>query len=203
MKFPLSRRACISFAVPLLLAPACLGNSGGKPVTEEHFFDNFKTVVASAEQDGYTPYWLGRGFQAGGLEFRGPFAGDIGFSTGITGGGAQFAYYATFDPSRFAGDLTLILFSEHAWAQSPQNRPPPPGAAQRAVTVGGNTGTLTTASDPAGMPGGMILQLQLGATTILAVVPHLVPRTPGPDPSPLADEATFLAVMQNLRPYPQ
>jgi len=44
------------------------------------------------------------------------------------------------------------------------------------------------------------LQMQLGATTLLAIVPASFPL---PNPNPLIDEATFLAVMQNLRPYPQ
>ena len=200
MKFPLSRRACISFAVPLLLAPACLGNSG-KPVTEDHFFDNFKTVVATADKDGYTPYWLGRGFQAGGLEFRGPFAGDIGFSTGITGGGAQFDYYATLVPGHGAVTLSISLYSPQAWAQSPRNHPAPPGASQGAVTVGIHGGQLVTVRDSIGVA--RYLEVQLGATVLFAIVNQSIPQTPGPDPNPLADEATFLAVMQNLRPYPQ
>ena len=55
---------------------SCSGSSR-EPATDEHYFENFKTAIASADTDGYTPYWLGRGFTAGGLTFAGPYVGDL------------------------------------------------------------------------------------------------------------------------------
>jgi hypothetical protein len=165
-------------------------------VTVEHYYDNFKTVVASAPRDGYTPYWLGREFTANSLMFRGPYVDDF---TDVLGGGAQFHYDATV-PGVGPVDLMILVFSERAWVQSPLNRPPTPGARQTAVVVGTHAGQLTTFPGPAGMPEGLLLELRLDTTTVLAIVPASFPL---PNPNPLIDEQTFLDVMQNLRPYPQ
>src|SRR5438477_8233438 len=69
------RIACagtICGAVVLLGACSALGTGA-----RDQAYKNFLTAVAKAPQDGYTPYWLGRECEAGGLTFTGPSVPDF------------------------------------------------------------------------------------------------------------------------------
>ncbi|HEX5480361.1 MAG TPA: hypothetical protein VFY79_11650, partial [Dehalococcoidia bacterium] len=79
-------------------------------VTHQHFVNNYKTVAASASADHYTPYWLGYGFSAAGVQFKGPGTGDFAY---VVPGGGVIAEYA---PESGAGLLTLTCYSPKAWA---------------------------------------------------------------------------------------
>jgi len=79
-------------AFPLLLSVAILattascgsitGESGRAP---DQDFQNFVALAEGANEEGFTAYWLGRSFEAGGLTFEGPGVADFGAD--VTGGG--------------------------------------------------------------------------------------------------------------------
>ncbi len=94
LKVPATNRLAALLVLPLMLALVSFSGRGSrKPITIEHFFDNFKRVVATADKDGYTPYWLGREFTAGGFTFHGPYVSDLPGAK-VEGGGVDMDYSA-------------------------------------------------------------------------------------------------------------
>ncbi len=190
----------------LVIAAAWLAATSASCTTQipsdEHYYDNFKTAVANADQQGYTPYWLGREFVAGGLTYKGPDVADFGDE--VDGGGVSMGYSARL--ARGGVSLNMSLYSRDAWSRAEVAGISRVGAnaSVRTVTVAGHTGTLVVI--PSGTPGVRAIQLvlRLGETVVRASVPFTISATPGgASPDPLSDEATFLSVMQQLRPYPQ
>jgi hypothetical protein len=163
---------------------------------ETILFDNFKTVVPTAPGDGYTPYWLGREFEAGGQQFRGPYTSAIELK--VPGGGVSTDYDAE------KGTLTITSYSQAAWAQSPLNKSPLPQAAITApVTAGAHAGKLIRVP-LRGRPNLLEVVFDLGETVVVATtfVDASHPNAT-PNPNPLVDEATLLAVLAQMPPYPQ
>ena len=74
--------------------------------------------------------------------------------------------------------------------------------AARAVRVGTYDGTLYTAKLNGGGEN-QSLVIPLGDTVVIASTAHTVGQAPGIELNPLTDADAFLAVMQNLRPYPE
>ncbi len=175
---------------------ACSGESADTAPTmsgsfDEHFFNNFKKAVEDAKADGYTPYWLGKRFEAGGLTFEGPYVDD--FFDGLSGGGVSFAYAASVAPS----GLVTLDFAEYSPAASSEVSAFYARQPGRDVTVAGLSAKLMPARE-----GVRRLVVQAGDTMIL-VRTHAMGSTGGSDRNPLFDGETLLAVMENLRPYPQ
>jgi len=172
-------------------------------VDREAGWHNFQTAVARAPQDGYTVYWLGNEFQAGGHTFTGPSVPDPSIAE-VQGGGVVIDY-----DTHFAGGgagLTLTLYSERAWAASPFSTETrlPRGAVVRQVTVAGLSGVLRLVPEQYTRTYTITLRLDArDGTVVLASTSPGIGRTPGTDLNPLTNEQTFLSVMQNLRPYPQ
>jgi hypothetical protein len=163
------------------------------PEAEDHLYGNFKTVVATAPEDGYRPYWLGRGFDAGGLRFKGPFTAD--FAEEVEGG------VSTDYVADNSGVLNLTSYSPPAWERA-EARGTPFGSAMRPVTVAGRPAVLTTVTER-GSVGQLRLDLEIDHTHVRAIAQAVVMLTPGPNQNPLVDERTFLEVLSHLRPYPQ
>ena len=63
MKLPLSL-TIVAFAI---LAASCV-SGGTNADARRQGYEQFLTRVASARADGYSPYWLGQSFDAGGPE---------------------------------------------------------------------------------------------------------------------------------------
>lgn len=182
---------CSVLTIGLLLA-AC-----GGPIThqdaEATLYDNFRTVVATAPGDGYTPYWLGRQFEAGGQQFRGPFTSVIGHE--VPGYGVSTDY-----DSITGTFVTITSYSPTAWNENKARTPI--GSSSRAVTVAAHDALLTTTVEQQSVAA-QRLDVQMGQTHVVAVTYALQPLTPAGNANPLVDEQTFLSVMQQLRPYPQ
>jgi hypothetical protein len=161
-------------------------------------YANFQTAVAHAPQDGYTPYWLGRSFQAGGLTFVGPITGDPGYE--VDGGGISMDYAAAVLKSG-AVSVRLTDYTPAAWAKNGvgfQN------AAGRAVEVAGLPATINEEAAGTRPVNDVWVIIHAGETTVLALVNAGGNPTPGgPELNPLIDEITLLNVLQHLRPYPQ
>ena len=169
----------------------------------EDGWNNFQTAAASDRN--YDVYWLGREFQAAGHTFRGPDANSPDDPVGEVEGGGLGMYYA---PDPYIGDLKLVLYSRDAW-ESKQQRPPEGRFEEKRVVVAGESAILRTRFYDPGFtaaPGDVIAQIltiDVGTTVVEATTGSVIPATPGPEPNPLIDEATFLAVMDELRPYPE
>jgi hypothetical protein len=178
-------------------APACT-SSGGKSG-----YDNFLTAATAAPADGYTIWWLGREFTAGGATFTGPAVADIGGR--LDAGGVSMSYYPQA-PLR-TGSLDVSLYSRDGWSKAEAmgvNRLSR-GATSRSVSVAGHQAILTVTPFPPApsTTGHLSLTVDLGDTVALASVGRASLGRGTPDTNPLLDEATFLSVMQHLRPYPE
>jgi hypothetical protein len=183
----------------LVIAAAVFAAACTLGTDREAGWHNFQTAVAHAPQDGYTVYWLGREFQAGGLTFTGPDVADFG--TEVSGGGLEMSY----NTSR--GGLNLTLYSPAAWQTRTESVRTPANAIRKQVVVLGTTASLFVIPGGAGTDrpvNELQLNVNLGGTWVRALAGSGGPITPGgPDTNPLVDEQTFLNVLQNLRPYLQ
>jgi hypothetical protein len=185
--------ATLAIAVGLV---AC-DRAGTRQNAEAILSDNFKTVVATAPRDGYTPYWLGQEFEAGGQQFRGPFTSVIGHE--VPGGGVSTDYDALSGMS-----LTITSYSPAAWAQSSvRTSALQQGATSAPVTSGAHDAELLRIPFH-GRLLGLTVVFHLGETVVVAATSadgsHLDAT---PNPNPLVDEPTLLSVLTQLRPYPQ
>jgi|CXWL01.1.fsa_nt_gi hypothetical protein len=180
--------------VTILFLSSCAQADQSDPPAEpqERGFSNFQTAVASADADGYTPYWLGREFEAGGMTFKGSHVSDYG---GEIEGGLNTNY---IDVSEDGLGILITLYGPDAWARNRDAIENSPNSTSRPLQIAGRDATL----------------MQLGRfnkaavvyfddTVVVASVSGSTFLTPQPEPNPLVDEATFLAVLENLRPYPE
>ncbi len=191
------------------LGPVLAASCGGLPTEDQvnrDLYGNFETAVASPNRN-YAAYWMGREFKAGALTYQGPQANAAAGSGGLGAGigvndvdGLQLSYTTTR-----CCELELTLYSRRAWDRfDPLS--PLPGRERKTVYVNGNEAVLWTRYDSPGKVSSQTLIIDYGKTVATVVTGSALPTivsTPQPDPNPLIDEATFLAVMQNLRPYPQ
>jgi hypothetical protein len=204
----MDRRIRLRFALGVVLVSVAVGiasacQSGDYASAKQKDYDRFVAAAASAPSDGYAPYWLGREFRAGGLTFRGPGVGGIGDD--VEGGGLEANYSAEVLKDSYV-ELQLVMYSPKAWSLAivrVLNQPEPRRRRKTAQVRGENAELLIV---PAGTRpiNALVLIVSFGDTTIQAIASSGGPATPGgPDLNPLIDEATFLSVLQNLRPYPQ
>jgi len=186
----------------LIIASACgpLDDEFSEEAVNRQGFKNFQTAVASDRN--YDIYWLGREFEAGSLLYKGPDVSD--FADDVEGGGLGMHYVAQFGEFCCL-DLHLVLYSQQAWKQIEEKRAagPSPRFEPKTVQVAGRTAELRTNHRATGAVSSLILTIDFGDTLVEALTGSVVPATPGPEPNPLIDEATFLAVMEKLRPYPE
>lgn len=167
-------------------------------------YKNFQTAVARAPQAGYTVYWLGREFQAGGLTFKGPEVSGTE-AEGLEGGGVATSYGADL-PQGGGVNLGITLYSANAWGRVSARieKTGVAGWKTNQVVILGRVAELQWASAGTRPVNSLTLILSLGDTHIVAGAGAGGPVTPGgPDANPLVDEQTFLSVMRQLRPYPQ
>lgn len=166
--------------------------------------DNFATAVARSDEDGYTVYWLGEQFEAGGLTFKGPEVSNFGLD--VPGGGVEADYVADVAGGGQT-NLALYAFSEEGWRLrlAAVGGLIHNGDVSRSVRVAGFEATLVVRPGPPTRDADdLLLAIDVGDTMVLASAGSGGSPAPGePDYNPLVDEATFLAVMENLRPYPE
>jgi hypothetical protein len=188
-------------ALSLFAMSATLGfqNCGPTRTPAEQDYQRFLDAVKRAPQEGWTPYWLGRSFTAGGETFEGPGVGGIGGT--IEGGGINLWYVSTNSPV----NLRAYVFSPAAWTAATAHNAngAPRGAESRTVTVASHSGTLYVSRYRNGEVLQLRLDVQIGDTTISFRAGREPDVNTNLNLNPLTDEATFLGVLQNLRPYPQ
>jgi hypothetical protein len=171
------------------------------PARGDKSYQNFVKAAENAPSDGYTMYWLGREFEAGGVTFEGPSVDDFGQEVEL--GGVLMSY--TADGSQ-SFDLGLTVETQPAWvdAKSRGIFRIPGNAVRRDVSVAGHPAESVVFPANPGLSGiqGIQVHVNVGDTSILATVSTFVPAGGGPDPNPLKDEETLLRVLDQLRPYP-
>jgi hypothetical protein len=167
-------------------------------------YKNFLTAVGRAPGEGYTPYWLGRSFSAGGLTFAGPSVSDLDIAGQPGTIGATYDAVARPDGGRVT--LSLASYSGAAWASVSRHVLPEdkPGAKDTTKKLLGQQARLRTVASATRPVNARVVAIPLGGTTVVAMAIAGGSATPGgPDANPLIDEQTFLSVLQHLRPYPQ
>jgi len=172
---------------------------------DDQDYQNFLTLARRAPDEGYTMYWLGRQFEAGGLTFTGPSVSDYGLEDP---GSVNMSYDAPVLGGRGGVSFQIFLFSPAAWhvEEAAGRARLPSNLATKTVTVAGHSATLTELPRTVfnGAAAGFELQADLGGTFLRVQATRAGSPTPGAAQlNPLIDEQTFLAVLQNLRPYPQ
>jgi hypothetical protein len=168
---------------------------------------NLEKIAAS--ERNYDLYWLGPGFTAGGIEYWGPDVDDPDSDTAAIGevrGGGLGMYYLP-SSTTCCGDLNLVLYSRPAWEmlQDRRRRGAQPRFESKEVEVNGQPAELRTVfNNPDPGIAARVLVVDYGGTVVYAVTGSTNSSTAtAPDTNPLIDEEAFLAVMQNLRPYPE
>jgi hypothetical protein len=193
-------------AAVIVFAAAC-GSPAPAPTEGEESpgFQRFKDTVAPADEDGYTPYWLGRSFSAGGLAFDGPYVAE---GATVRGGGVEASYRAVTADGKGVVVLDVYSFSQAAWELRMRRGGPAitPGTVSRSLVVAGRDARMQTftGARPVELRR-LVLEFDDAHGTTVEVRAYgggaLVEG--GPDVNPLVDEATFLSVVENLRPYPE
>ena len=187
----------------LLIASLALSAAQGCRDDPSNFneYDNFVAATKRADSEGWKPYWLGRSFTAGQLTFDGPRVGEFGYE--IEGGGTVYKYHSALASGSVG--LDVYIYSSQAWmaAESIGRTRRPPGATIRDVKLAGHDATLSVSKDSRGFVDQVRADIEIDGIMVRAHAGRATPLTGDVDLNPLTDEATFLAVMQNLRPYPE
>lgn len=186
------------FGFVLAVAVAASGCGPMDPAGEDAAgFDVFETALA---KDGdFDIYWLGRSFDAAGVVFEGPFVDDFGDE--VEGGRLAMDYLQT----PCCSGLKVTLYSPDAWDKIVGIRAAQPQGdfSSEIVNVNGEEAELRSYRGGVELISSFILVVEFDGTFIEARAAALVPATPGgSQPNPLMDREVFLAVMENLRPYP-
>jgi hypothetical protein len=198
--------AIIAVSAMALAVTACGSGTGGDKPTpvggaDDRGFRNFRERIKDAEDEGFDVYWLGREFTAGGLTFRGPSVPDEGDE--VAGGGVEFSYDTQL-PTGGGTGISVYAFSPAAWALREQQQGTLDPHVTTRVMVHGHEATMvatTTATRPVNQ---RRLIVHFGETTVQVIAASGGAAVEGgPDVNPLIDEATFLAVIEQLRPYPE
>jgi hypothetical protein len=187
---------CARAAARVVLAAACVGAAVSACAVSlpgpDHEFHNYQTAVAQAPKQGWTAYWLGRSFEAGGMTFKGPSVPDFG----QVGDGTVTMSY----DSGAHGDFYISLFTTAVWRDQAAKGSDgmAPGATRVAITIAGAPATVTTG--PVHNEG-VRIDIDYPDTHVLARVGPSFGEN-NVDVNKL-DEQTLLAVLQHLRPYPK
>ena len=182
-----------------LTAAAAVASACGSPEerVNRQGFDIFKAAVASDRN--YDVYWLGRDPEVLGSAYAGPAALARSDPGGQVEGGGLVTFYGQ-DPSW----LEIDMYSLDGWDRITASRPKSVRYESKSLTIDNHPAELLTRHNEGGDVQSRRLVVHFERTVVEATTGAVVPSTPtAPQPNPLTDEATFLAVMQNLRPYPE
>jgi hypothetical protein len=167
----------------------------------EHDPERYKTAVARAERAGLQAYWLGPQLDVGGEPFN---AIEGIFPEGIAGVGVQGVQLAYLNLDEFRGRLDITTLSPADWAaardavRSPEQ---PPVTTIDTVVAGRQAELISIRLDGPDLTG-LKLVIDYGDSFVIAETSALIVEG-GDNVNPLLDEATFLSVVENLRPYPE
>ena len=183
-------------ALTLTTAASCMDD--GSNFNE---YDNFVAATKRADSEGWKPYWLGRSFTAGQLTFDGPRVGEFGYE--IEGGGTVYKYHSALASGSVG--LDVYIYSSQAWtaAEAIGRTRRPLGAAIRDVKLAGHDARLSVSKDSKGFVDQVRADVDIEGVMVRAQAERATPLVGDVDLNPLTDEATFLAVLDRLRLYPE
>ena len=183
-------------ALALTTAASCMDD--GSNFNE---YDNFVAATKRADQEGWKPYWLGRSFTAGGLTFNGPGVGEFGDE--IEGGGIRYNYDAKIGKGGVG--LDVLIYSPSAWAYAKEigRTRGSLGATTRDADVAGHDAMLSVSKDAKGFVDQVRADITIDGVIVSAQAGRVTGVGVDGDLNPLTDEATFLAVLDHLRLYPE
>ncbi len=189
----------VALCIGIFVTACDTSRDSAKPSSLDVGRARFQTAIALPSRT-YRVYWLGNSLTASGLVLRGPLIG--GFEEPLDDA-VRFDYNSV--PPVASLSITLMSSAQWAAVRDRVLRQGPDHPTTRQLTVASAAATLYTTPGGTGRPvGALSLIIQLGDTVVYASTSSVGAATPGgPEANPLIDEATFLGVMQNLRPYPQ
>jgi len=183
----------------LLLAAVALAVSacGTKRDNPEGLDPNFLSAVADAQEAGLTVYWVGEQFEVEGLTFR---ATGGRFEEREEGSSVE-VYYGADSEGGGGVAFTPITYGPRAW-ESARNRviPNTEGVIRQAVVVRGWPAELF--SIPVGQWTNRLVIVEAPDAVIVARANTTIARIRR-QVNPLVDPDQLLAVLENLRPYPE
>lgn len=200
-----------SYAIPslaVLMATGALATAAwcgvvdDERLDDEHFYENFLTAVATAPEDGYDVYWLGREFEAGRLTLEGPSVPD--FAGRIADGGFTMSYLPPLAYEGVTTSVGVTLYSQRAWERLGDNWLASADLVERRpISVNGQDAellTLAAGTRPVNVRAAVVYY----PTTVVTIsTGSLGPGPDGRDLNPLLDEEVFLSIVEQLRPYPE
>lgn len=177
----------------MVIASVCSPGLGNGPDP-----GRYKSYVQQAEEGGLPVYWLGRTFAAGGIDFDW-IDPEIDETTDDGIGWIRLTYVPGLENDPGTLDVATIRTAEVDWDRY---RAPAQVARvdERSVEVAGSPATLFEYSLRGDRLTSRRLVIPRGDVTVVLDTS----RFNGPDgeeTNPLMDEATFLAVAGQLRPY--
>ncbi|MEX2245692.1 MAG: hypothetical protein WEC75_03305 [Dehalococcoidia bacterium] len=172
------------------------------PGSGDHSYDNFQTAVARADEAGLQEvFWLGPELDVDGVVFD---AIEGYFPHGVAGtslDGAQLTYYRLED-SRGSLSITTLSPSDWQTVEDDVRNPAQPPVERKTVNVGTREAELISIHLDGAELTGLKLLIDYGQSVVIAQTGTAIAQG-GREVNPLMDEATFLAVMEDLRPYPE
>ncbi|MEX2245693.1 MAG: hypothetical protein WEC75_03310 [Dehalococcoidia bacterium] len=193
-----------SLAAGAFLAGAC-GAVGLDITTVQLDRDAYLTPIAEAQANGLAAYWLGESFDAGNQTYSYIAAEYPEGLGGVRVRGIELGYY-TQDGAEWGLTLKTIPIGEWASVEEAVREPPgsPGPSAAEQLALSGTSADLLIYSSPTRPVSGYVLVIETEQSAVVVTVPSGGSATPGgPDANPLIDYDTFLAVMEELRPYPE
>jgi hypothetical protein len=189
--------ASLCALIAIVAGVACIGLSGDGQ-SEGDLDEYFLRDVATVEAMGLPVYWLGTEFTVDGLVFRGPYGFEYGPE--VEGVGIEMTYQASLDGGNVVFDLNV--FSRDVWELTKERvlNPGLPGVTRDTVTVAGREAQLIAVPLGTRPVNTLWLVLDLGDVVVLATAGAGAPDEP---PNPLINPANLIALMEDLRPYPQ
>lgn len=185
-------------AVAALLATACNFSlpDDGTPGPEA-----YKTPIAEARRSGLDVYWLGKEVLVDGTHWD---TIEAAFPIGIARSDGM-AVEVTYLPAGDApGSMDIRSMSPGEWALSETGVLAPPSVRVRTeeVSIAGTQALMFTYALESRNPNGRGIILDRGDSVVFAYTSSWIGEN-GREDNPLMDEATFLAVLEQLRPYPE
>jgi len=186
---------------------------GGNDDVDERFYGYFLRDVKAMQDMGLPVYWLGRGFNAGGLTFQGPYGLEFGGE--IEGGGTFTRYVSWLDGTPGEGRntrLDMTVYSPDAWelAKSamlnPQLLPGQGEVTRRTVTVKGRQAELISIPNLTIRRPVDRLRLVVELDPVVVVAQATSVLSAGGDSELnifIRNPDLLVRVMQDLRPYPE
>lgn len=194
-------RLKILFPMLVVFATGC-SPQGALDRTIELDRQAYLTPIAEARLNGLQPYWLGPSFAAGSMTYS---YIETKYPEGIAGVRVQGLEMTYHEPDGANRALSIKTFPLAEWsmAEDAVRNPKQANPDRSDVTINGMRAELLAYTSPTRPINGYVLIIETELSAVVVTVPSSGSATPGgPDLNPLIDLDTFLAVMENLQPYP-